>query len=85
MLALPYAHLQGGVLAVPAMCLLGLWNWITARQLLEAYEALPEAETRGMPRGDRFHVASVEWQYECRHCHRKAQLRHQTVVAEVVH
>jgi amino acid permease len=46
-LALPYAHLQGGVLAVPAMCLLGLWNWITSKQLLEAYEALPDSERRG--------------------------------------
>lgn len=45
-LALPYAHLQGGVLAVPAMCLLGLWNWITCKQLLEAYEALSSSETQ---------------------------------------
>lgn len=46
-LALPYAHLQGGVLAVPAMCLFGLWNWITSKQLLLAYEALSDSETRG--------------------------------------
>lgn len=39
-LALPYAHLQGGVLAVPAMCLFGLWNWTTCHQLVDAYETL---------------------------------------------
>lgn len=46
-LALPYAHLEGGMLAVPAMCLFGLWNWITSRQLLKAYEALTDYEAHG--------------------------------------
>lgn len=36
---------------MPAMCLFGLQNWITSRQLLEAYEALPDSETRGTRTG----------------------------------
>ena len=43
-MALPYAHLQGGILAVPGMFLFALWNWVTSWQLLGAYEVLTEAE-----------------------------------------
>ena len=40
-LALPYAFVKAGILAVPGVALLGLWNYQTCVQLLEARAALP--------------------------------------------
>ena len=42
-MALPYAFLQGGILSVPGMVLLGLWNWGTALQLLQVRAAIAES------------------------------------------
>lgn len=39
-MALPFAFVKGGILSLPGLILLGLWNWTTSAQMLESRAAV---------------------------------------------